>query len=329
MSNRTPQFPLTLGIPTVPGLPPWLAYTQGAVWHVKPYSGLDTYDGKSPRKPFKTLVKALASATENQNDVVLYYSESSDKDYTTDLQAAMLDWNKSLVHLVGVNSGVNISPRSRVEFATAYNAAAPLFRVTASGCYIANILFFMGVAGTSPLGSVDVQGSRNRFENCHIAGIGHANNDISNAYSLRCAGEENEFVRCTIGLDTVPRGTGDNCEILLAAGARNKFIDCDILTYAEANTHQFLKKAAGSTDRFTMFRNCTFINAVQSAAVAMLEAFDVTAGGIPGGMIALKNCMLIGAAEWEASVGVSGSVYADMPIPDAASGGVGLAVTGA
>jgi len=325
----SPQLPRVLGTPILPGLPPFLAFTQGDIWHVRPTNGLDTNTGKSSRQAFKTLAAALAAATEDQNDVVLFYAESADKDYTTDVLAAMLDWNKNLVHLIGVNSGVNISPRSRIEFAPAYNSAAPLFRLTASGCYIANILFSLELAGTSSLGAVDVQGNRNRFENCHIAGIGHPNNDVSGAYSLRLAGEENEFVRCTIGRDTIARGTGDNCEILLAGGARCKFIDCDIVTYAEANTHQFLKKAASSTDRFTLFRNCAFINAIQSAAVAMLEALDVTAGGSPGGMIVLKNCLLIGAAEWEASVSVSGSVYADMPGPDAAGGGVALAVTGA
>lgn len=95
------------------------------------------------------------------------------------------------------------------------------------------------------------------------------------------------------------------------------------------NTHQFLKRASAASDRFTLFRNCVFINAVQSTAVSMLEALDVTAGGSPGGLIALHNCGLIGAAEWEASSGASGVVYATMSAASAADGGVAAAVTGA
>lgn len=315
--------------PVMPGLPPFLAFTQGKVFHVKPYSGDDTHSGRTPGGAWKTLAKALSAATANQNDVVLLYAESNTAASTTDYQAATLDWNKDGVHLIGVNAGVNISPRSRIAFTSAYNTASNLFTLSANGCYVANVEFFAGVAGTNPTGCVNVTGSRNRIENCHIAGIGHDNNDIANAYSLRVAGSENQFIGCTIGLDTISRGTADNAEIVLAGGARNKFQDCEIVTFAAVNTHQFLKRASASSDRFTTFKNCMFINAIQSTGVSMLEALDVTAGGSPGGLIALKDCMLVGAAEWEASSGVSGVVYINSPAPDAANGGVALAVTGA
>lgn len=317
------------GFPVMPGLPPWLAFTQGNVFHVKPYSGSDSYTGRSPSGAFKTLAKALASATANQNDVVMLYAESNAAGSTTDYQAATLDWNKDGVHLIGINAGVNISPRSRVAFASAYAVASNLFTLSADGCYVAYVEFFAGVASALPTGCFNVTGTRNRIENCHIAGIGNDANDIANAYSLRLAGSENEFIRCTIGLDTIARGTGDNAEIVLAGGARNKFVDCDIVTFAEANTHQFLKRASSGSDRFTVFKNCAFINAVQSTGVSMLEALDVTAGGSPGGLILLQNCTLVGAAEWEAAAGASGVVYVSSPAADAASGGVSAAVTGA
>lgn len=317
------------GFPVMPGLPPHLAFTQGRIFHVKPYSGDDTKTGRSPGGAWKTLAKALSEATANQNDVVLLYAESNTAAQTTDYQAATLNWNKDGVHLIGVNAGVNVSPRSRVAFTSDYDTASNLFTVSANGCYIANIEFFEGVAGTNPTGCVNVTGSRNKFENCHIAGIGNDANDIANAYSLRVAGSENEFVRCTIGLDTISRGTGDNAEIVLAGGARNKFVDCDIITFAAVNTHQFVKRASSGSDRFTTFKNCAFINAVQSTGVSMLEALDVTAGGSPAGLILLQSCVLVGAAEWEANAGASGVVYSNSPAADAANGGVALAVTGA
>lgn len=309
---------------TVPGIA-----TQGTVYHVKPASGSDSNDGLSADNAFKTLAKALATAAANKNDIVLLYAESNTASGTTDYQDATLDWNKDMVHLIGVNSGVNISPRSRIALRSTYDTAANLFTLSANGCLIMGIEFFAGVAGTNPTGCVNVTGSRNRFQGCHIAGIGNDANDIADAYSLRVAGSENMFKSCTIGLDTVSRGTADNAEIVLAGGARNKFIDCDIVTFASANSHQFLKRAASGSDRFTLFRNCVFINAVQSTGVSMLEALDVTAGGSPGGMIVLHGCGLIGAAEWEANSGASGASYATMGAADAANGGVGLAITGA
>jgi hypothetical protein len=326
---RTPQLPKIATIPVLPALPAWLAFTQGRIWHVRPKNGLDTNPGTTPAQAFKTLAAAKAAATANQNDIVLLYAESNTAADTTDYQAATLDWSKDGVHLIGVNAGCNISPRARVAFISTYATASNLFTVSANGCYVANIELFAGVASALPTGCLNVTGQRNRFENCHIAGIGNDANDIANAYSLRLAGSENEFVRSTIGLDTIARGTGDCAEIVLAGGARNKFVDCDILTFAEANTHQFLKRAAGGSDRFTMFRNCAFINAVQSSGVAMLEALDVTAGGNPAGLILLHGCSLVGAAEWEASAGVSGIVYANMAAANVADGGVAGAVTGA
>lgn len=317
------------GYPVMPGLPSHLAFTQGKVFHVKPYSGDDTKSGRSPGGAWKTLAKALSEATANQNDVVLLYAESNTAANTTDYQSATLNWNKDGVHLVGVNAGVNVSPRSRVAFASTYDTASNLFTLSANGCYIANIEFFAGVAGTNPTGCFNLTGSRNRIENCHIAGIGHDNNDIANAYSLRVAGSENELVRCTIGLDTISRGTADNAEIVLAGGARNKFVDCDVITFASANTHQFVKRASGGSDRYTTFKNCAFINAVQSTGTSMLEALDVTAGGSPGGLILLQGCALVGAAEWEANSGASGVVYVSSPAASAGDGGVAVAVTGA
>jgi hypothetical protein len=323
------RLPKVDNVPVLPALPAWLAFTQGRILHVRPKNGSDTNDGKSPLRAFKSLSAALAAATANQNDIVLLYAEGNAAADTSDYQEATLDWNKDQVHLIGVNAGVNISPRARVAFKSTYAVASNLFTLSANGCYIAHIEFFAGVASALPTGCVNVAGQRNRFESCHIAGIGNDANDIAGAYSLRVAGSENEFIRCTIGLDTIARGTGDNCEILLAGGARNKFVDCDIITFAEVNTHQFLKRAAAASDRFTMFRNCAFVNAVQSTGVSMLEALDVTAGGSPGGLIYLHYCGLVGAAEWEAQAGASGVVYVNSGAASAGDGGVAAAVTGA
>jgi hypothetical protein len=274
------------GFPVMPGLPPWLAFTQGKIFHVKPYSGVDTNAGLSPSGALKTLAAALAKCTAGENDVVLLYAESNTSAQTTDYQAATLNWNKDLTHLIGVTSGVSMSPRARIAAVSTYNAAGPTMTVSANGCYIANVQIYMGVAGTSPLGALSVTGARNRFDNCHILGMGAATNDVAGAYSVLLSGaEEVEFHNCTIGSDRTPLGAAANSQILCAATAKNiLFKDCRVrLCTVHATNHVFLRAAASSLDGALVFQNCVGVNS-QSRSGSNLEltyAFVVasTAGG--------------------------------------------------
>ena len=305
---------------------------QGKSFFVLPYTGSGS-SARSPRTSVKTLAAALAKCHTDKNDAVKLLAESNTPASTTDYQSATLDWNLDLCHLTGVPDGGNISPRARIAFASGYVGASNLFTLSGNGCVIRNIGFFAGVASANPAGCLKVTGSRNLFENCHIAGIGNDANDIANAYSLYLSGSENVFRRCVIGLDTITRGTGDNAELVLAGGgARNVFEDCLFLSWAGANTHQFVKRGAGGSDRFTLFKRCHFANFELGGGTVMLEVFDVTAGGSPAGFIDLVDCSFSGAAAWEASGGASGIVRANTSAAAAASatsGGQTLAVTGA
>src|SRR4051812_12677832 len=89
--------------------------TQGNVYWVRPNTGSDANDGLSAGSAFQTLLKALQTATANQNDIVLLCAESNTAGRTTSYQAATLDWNKDLVHLIGVNGGPFLGQRSRIS----------------------------------------------------------------------------------------------------------------------------------------------------------------------------------------------------------------------
>lgn len=297
------------GIPVLPNID--LPFTQGDIWHVKPGTGSNSNTGKSPDQALATLAQAHSLATANQNDIVLLYAESNTAADTTDYQSSTLTWSKDLVHLIGVGAPTMISQRSRIAFLSTYDTASNLMTISADGCIFKNISIFAGVAGTNPTGCLNVTGQRNYFDNCHVAGIGHANNDIADAYSLQISGgSENTFRNCTIGLDTIARGTNANSEIRFVSGAtRNVFIDCNITTYAEAAGHQFVLVPINGLDRYTIFKNCLFINMTtgDAAGTTMTEAFDVTGGGSPDGLILLHGCTLFGATDWEAAT-VSGKV---------------------
>ena len=299
-------IPSLINIPVIGGQ----AFSaQGKQYFVLPISGSDSNPGNNIARPLKTLKAALALCTENQNDVVFLVAEGSTAATTSDYLATNLDWNKNLVHLIGIGTGTAIGQRARICNTGVFTT--PLFTVSASGCIFSNLLFFFGdVAATTTvsIGALLVTGQRNLFYNCQISGIGHDDMDVSGAYSLSIAGgAENTFDGCYIGLDTIARGTATNTEIVFSSHAtRNLFKNCIIATYAEAAGHTFITAAAGSLDRFAMFRNCMFWNPINSAATSITEAFSVTAP--TGGTIIVDNCSLIGAGLWETSAGASTEV---------------------
>lgn len=324
MTTFTDQVYINGGMP-VGGL-----FTAGKSLFLKPSTGSDGDRGTKATKPIKTLTKALSLATANKGDTVYFISEGNASSACTDYQVATdpLDWNKDGVNLVGINSGNMISPRSRVAWASTTSATADkvLFTVSANNCRIENMQFFNGIDDANLSFCTLVSGDRNYFRNCHFAGIGHATNDAAGAYSLKLTGGENVFENCVIGIDTIARGTAANSEILLSGGAeRNVFKNCIILTYAEAATHQFLTKESAGIDRFCLFENCVFMNAIQSGATTMTEALDVTAGGSPNGLIMLKDCALLGADDWEGAT-VTGEVYSFATTSTAATTGLAVAV---
>jgi hypothetical protein len=278
------------------GLPVGGALTQGKAIYVKPSSGLDSNDGLSLASAVKTLVRALAIATANQNDTVYLFAESNTAASTTDYQSATLDWNKDFVHLVGVNGGTMVGQRSRVAFASSYVTASNLFTLSADGCYIANIEFFAGVASANPLGAMLVTGTRNKVENCQISGIGDATMDTASGYSLKMTtpAAENIFKHCYIGLDTVIRATCKH-EVWILGGSgteikRTIFEDCMFETYTSATDFKIID--ATYIDRFLLFKNCTF-NAVNgiTSAVSPTGAIKNTT---PNGRVLVQNSYVFG-----------------------------------
>lgn len=279
--------------------------TQGRQIWVKPRTGNAFGDGLTAQSAVRTLAQALAIATPGQNDVVLLCAESNTASQTSDYQSTTLNWNKDLVHLIGINDGPMFGQRSRVAFLSTYDTASNLITVSANGCLIAGIEFYAGVAGTNPTGCMKVTGQRNHFVNCQIAGMGNTANDIAGAYSLLIdAGAENLFERCVIGQDTTTLGANVNSVMYFATGAtRNYFRGCLFPLYtAHATNTQFLRAPAGSMDRSQYFENCTFDNAIDSGSTALTQAMTVAASGSPaGGLRFIGNTVVFGATDVNAT----------------------------
>ena len=333
MSNIYQNFIETGLTPIIGGL--GICGTQGTVWHVMPkapttmkrnqISPSDNNHGRSITQPFLTLSKALSSATAGRNDIVLLYGESNTAGSTTDYQSATLNWNKDMVHLVGVNAGQFISQRSRVAFLSTYNTASNLFTLSANGCLIQGIEFFEGVAGTNPTGCVSVTGQHNHFKGCTISGMGNAANDIANSYSLSIgsasvASDENFFEDCYIGLDTLSLGTNTSQISFNSGGrpARTLFRRCTVATYAKDTTHgYFLNIGSAGIDRWVSFEDCKFLNPIGAGAATLANAFVVNATA--GGDVLLDvKCAVYGVTKMFA--GATGKVYVQNALAAGTSG---------
>lgn len=274
--------------------------TQGNVYWVKPRTGSDSgVDGLSPINAFQSLGKALATATANQNDVVILCAESNTASQTTNYLTANLDWNKDMVHLIGVNAGPMIGQRSRIANLSTAAPFANLFTVSANGCLIQNIEFFQGNGSTNPTAAstcVTVTGQRCVFRNCQISGIGHADLDDVGSNSLTLtAAQECLFEHCYIGLDTIIRATSVTEVILAGACTRIIFDKCHFETYTSASTFKMVTIPTAA-DRFVKFLDCDFV-AVQNITSAVIPTGLI---GITtmNGQVIIKNPYLYGFTQY-------------------------------
>ena len=269
---------------------PFPNVTQGNVWFVNPYSGLDGNTGKSVDQAFKTLARAQEVATANQNDIVYLLSTTNSSTNTTDYQSETLDWAKDGVSLIGINANPNIGQRSRIAQLSTVKTIENLFTVSADNCFIANISVFQGVAtstATSPV-AVTVSGERNRFVNCQFSGIGDTSMDTAGARSFVCSGSENTFEDCYVGLDTVIRATATAECAFTGTPSRNVFKSCIFNTYTDDTGFLPWTVAAG-LDRFAIFKDCMFICADNITSAATPAAVFGGSTATIGGLIHLYN----------------------------------------
>lgn len=295
----------------------------GNYYFVDYVGGLDGNSGLSPSKAIKTLDRAQDLMTAGQNDIAFIIGDGATTGSARLTET--LVWAKDACHIVGITAPVNIASRARIAALSGSNFT-PLVKVTGDGCMFANFSTFHGYAVAEAQICWEDQGQRNYYGNIQFGGMGAAEaGDQAGSASLYLNGaDECVFDGCVIGLDTIPRST-TNGEILVAnAATRNQFRNCLIPTFADNSGHVFVSaNTAAAIDRFLIFWNCLFMNAVNSTATAMTEALSVHAS--VGGSLMLKNCTLLGATDWEAS-GESANTWIDGAAPTNNTSGLAVLV---
>ena len=277
----------------------------GTHYYVRPYTGLDGNNGKSPTKAFKTLLRAKTVAASGKNDIIHFIGEGNAAAYCTDYQSALLDWNKDLLHLIGENDGTRMSPRCRIGWKAGTAAATGLFKVSGNGCLIRGVQIWGGIDGNAlALGGAEVTGRLNRFQRCHFSAMDGAAgvNDIVGAYSVKITGGiENEFEDCVIGNDTTSIGGAShaNSQILFSTNSQeNLFRRCSIVMSAGSSTyHVFFRAPTASLVTWCEFEDCEFINIGTNLTVGAVVATDC------GGLIFFRGAShaIYGASGWGAN----------------------------
>jgi len=256
----------------------------------------DNNSGKSISEPLSTISAAEDLCTANQHDTVFYIAGSS-----SITESAAITWDKNYTHLIGIAAPTRVAQRARIFQLSTLTGASPLLNITATGCIFKNFYIFQGVADATSLINVQVTGGRNYFENVHFAGGGHATQAIDGGASLKLNGaEENTFVNCTIGVDTIDAATGMVGILWDGEAHRNTFENCTVRMRAGNAGAAFMEIAdATGIDRDNTFVGCRFIN--NHTGTAMTSAFVAPAGMGAPRRIFFQDCMVYGSTKLDAN----------------------------
>jgi hypothetical protein len=318
------------GMPTGLGIPPFVSRSSKAFF-VDPVNGSDGNDGTAPSRALASLYSAHYLATAGNNDVIFLIgtgaaagscrlsTANATASRDTSLTTGTLVWSKNATHLIGIAAPGQWA-RARIAaptgtYTSSTFGSATFMSVTGSGCYFSNLSLYQTFS-TGENGEIclSVTGDYNVFSNMLIAGMqSAAAASGANSRNLVLTGaDDNLFTNCIIGTDTVTRSAANSSIQLATGSARNKFVDCELPIYTSAATSTFgLVAAAAGCDRYTLFKNCLFLNAMDSGSTALTGAFSLAASA--GGCIVVNGGGMVGdgAANWGADATSLAQMYVD------------------
>lgn len=317
----------------------------GGTWYfVNPARGSDGNDGTSPETAFATLYRAHAAMTAGRNDVCILIGDGSTtgtarlstalaQSIDSSVTAGTLAWTKNACHLIGVTAPTGIAQRARIAppsgtYTVTTFGSANFITISGSGCIFANFSTFNGFStGGANQICFTVTGSRNYFWNVQMGGMadaGSAADAGSRSLKIGSGGSgENTFENCTIGLDTVTRSAANASVEFAEATPRNVFRNCLFPFMTSAATPLgIIGTGSGNMDRFQLFDRCSFINAIQSTSTTMSGLSTLAASS--GGLLAMKDCTLVGITEFGTDATSRGQIYIDGGTVTAATSGIAV-----
>lgn len=296
--------------------------TFGNVFFVDYRNGSDdgSNTGKEIAQPLKTLSRAYALCTSNNNDVILIDGDS------TVAETAMITWSKNRVHVIGLNGPMGhygAGAKVSIGVTTAATDIA-LLKVTGVRNTFSGIKFISNNTVAEGLYTVAEGGEYTRYFNCEF----YKSTDLDDAGASEVLhnGDSTQFYNCTFGSSANITGN-IRANVLVTATLSGKkcrdtlFENCIFLSKAD-DTDKVMVYGANATDveRLFLMKDCTFFNNPLSAGTPA-HAVGFGAAQTQGAVI-LKNCTSVDCTVMaQAAVGI----YVDGAVPTFATTGVSVA----
>ena len=267
----------------------------GDIYYVDPTNGSDTANsGTSWDDAFASVGTAYTNCTDNNYDVIILAPGT----HSSSAEASAITWSKDHITLIGNVAPVGMSQRARM---LASASVSPMITVSGYGNVFKNVQL---ASWNDNNILVTVSGSRNYFENVHFAGIGNATAGDDTA--ARClylnGGQENRFVDCTFGVDTVARSTTNATVEFASAASRNVFENCRFLMYADnVGPNHVLFTGTSAIDRWVEFKNCVWYAFWVNDADKVTHVIDMSAQTTTGDCLMTGSQVMVGFDDWEAA----------------------------
>ncbi len=298
--------------------------TTGNVFFVDYAVGTDDGEntGREKDAPLKTLGRAYALCTSDNNDVILING------YATVVETEMIDWSKNRIHVIGLNGVIgHYGHGAKVSLGVTTAATdIALMKVTGVRNTFAGIKFMSSNTVAESLYGVVEAGEYTRYFNCEF--YKSTDLDVSAAAELLHNGDSAMFYRCTFG--STANIIADNMirpNVLLTATIAGKkcrdtyFEDCLFWSKAGGTEHVAVYGAnATDVERMLLMKNCSFVNNTLSAATPA-HAVGFGAAQTQGSVL-LQGCASVDHTVMaEAAVGI----YVAGSVPTFATTGVAVA----
>lgn len=259
-------------------------FSFGTTFYVDYDNGLDTNDGLSPNKAFKTIEYAYSQMTSNKNDVCVLSG------YSSHALSAMLDVSKNRCHFIGSGIGFRkYGQRARITMGVT-TATTDVFAIKNTG--IGNTFHNIKVANANTLtqnvAAFGEGGEYTSFSNCEFYDSTRLDSDTHAEMVLN--GDSAQFFNCTFGsLADAVSGDKVRPAVLLTAGtvgagkvSRDVLFDgCKFWKQAGGTTTSFIKGAATDVERIMEFHDCAFVANVLGAVPAVaINVATLTVGQI-------------------------------------------------
>jgi len=292
----------------------------GDDYYVDYRNGSDSNDGLTWDTAFRTLSKAVATATSNNNDRIWVDGDS------TVVETAMITIDKNRLHIIGWNGALGHfgqGAKIKIGVTTAATDVACIKNTGVRNTFVGLKIMNENTVAEGLYAWAE-GGEFSRFFNCEF--YKSTDLDDAGASEMLLNGDSAMFYDCTFG--SLANETGDiRANVLCTATlAGKKLRDCyfeNCLFFGKADdTDKVFVYGANATDveRMLMFKECSFINNPLSAGT---PAHAVGFGAAQTqGVVFLKDCSSVDCTVMaEAAVGI----YVDGAVPTFATTGVSVA----